>query len=134
MTDKRFTLRDFIDAIRKNGLKQNKGHLFAYSLETVPFAVTNYGKFIPSDGVITGACAFGQGLINLGIDRPDGIGISSSLMGSFYDRVWRLNDYEDRTPEEIANMLEEEFGVYLDREFLAEEFDYTPLLKEKINV
>lgn len=130
---KTVTVREFIDAVRKNGLKQITGELFQYidPYDNLPTETSFIERFSNLDTKIVGACAYGQALINLGVHRPDGIGNPYTPHGALFKAIWQLNDgYWGRTetPQEIANALEYTFHNRLDETLEFEEFDYSHLL------
>lgn len=120
---KKFTARDIIDSIEKNGLPQTVGALFRQAEYLSP--IYNFEE----DTVIGSACALGQAAINLGVDY--------SFVDIFYNRaqegflgyIVNLNDNQLLDFKGIADILRVEFGDKLDTiVFSAEEFDYSPFL------
>lgn len=126
---KTVTVREFIEAVRKNGFKQITGNLFQ---SRYPQNHIDEGNYPPPNTKIIGACAYGQALINLGIDKPVDLSYGS-IQGRIYSGIWRLNDgfYGPiYNLQEIADKLENEFKDELDEILEFEEFDYTPYLEE----
>lgn len=134
-------VRDFIANIRKNGLPQGFGDLFASTTKRTAHKLDStflkngeriYLSDDPEDfNGIEYACAFGQGLINSGaIYKPSGNG--DALLISLYATTWSLNDDYRLPIPEIADRLETDFERRLDDILTFEEFDYSPWIKEPV--
>ena len=96
---KPITVREFVEALKKNGYPKIRGQYIQYSI---------------NKGEIVGACAYGQAAINLGIPNNPG-----HLLGRFSDyllrsKKWRnnppniiyLNDGTDKSVTEIGKIVE----------------------------
>ena len=129
MSEKRFTLREFAEAIRKNGLPQQTGGFFFYEDEFGDMRDSNFpSTLIRDEATIVGACAFGQALINLGIERPY---LGNTIMGDIYEKIWKLNDIDHYSLKQIADWIEKNYADSLDTlSFTVDEFDYSPYLGE----
>jgi hypothetical protein len=107
------TLRDAIEAIRKNGYPKAHGQYIEYSFN--------------GDGRVIRACAAGQGALNLPDMAPStfesiinvfiravgGISINESNFTTLHN----LNDWTILSIPQIADVLEEQLKNYLDEAF-----------------
>lgn len=113
---KTITIREFIDAIEKNGYEQIFGDLFD------PTEVNPRADQIDTSK-ITKACALGQGMLNLNVryvylDES----ASSTIFRDFLKSVSRRNDLDHLEPAVIAAQVREEFKELLDTSLRAYEF------------
>jgi hypothetical protein len=97
------TVKQLLDAVRKNGLPKITGKLLIYGYE-----VGRVGGYKPIAG-----CAMGQAALNLNVPAKEleiafsRLSLSNGL--NITGKIEHLNDSTDKSLEEIANMLEEEF-------------------------
>lgn len=106
---KEITLREFLDAIEENGFKQTFGQLIEYKGEATREKFLGYDKY-----QIEGACALGQGMINLNLYRVS----SDGLVGEALQTLMRMNDVEHKTIQEIVDFAREKYADILDGTFL----------------
>jgi len=104
MTKKEVTVREYIEAIRKNGWPQIQGQFFETDAE----------------GNIVTACAYTQAMMNLGVMEPKiergktfEKDTSWELSGVYSDTI-SFSDYRGLNLEEIATALEEQYQTHLD--------------------
>jgi len=118
------TIGQFIDAIEKNGFPQGFGGLFQKKIFDEVEDYEYMDDVDPEEFVY--ACAYGQGLINLGVIQNVLVLNRNSFEGLFYVAVWELNDQNRFTPQEIAQRLRNRYSDVLDRVLEAEfePFDY----------
>lgn len=125
MARKKVKVQDIINAIRQNGYKQGIG---AYFRDSFHIRLDGYLKE-PEKHQIHEACAMGQAVINLGIDREPVV--HSATFQTFYGSVIRLNDSARYTPQMIADTLDNQLSTeFKNRVLTFEEFDYEPYMKE----
>ncbi len=99
------TIKDVLNAIRKNGYKKIQGSYYEY----VESNRTNWER--PYE-TATGACAFGQAALNLGMhnanDLDERVGHSNINIDfiPINQHIRRLNDMTEMTLPEIADVVE----------------------------
>lgn len=114
METKKFTLREFIDNIEKNGLPQAFGGLFKDNQGFID--IGGISNLEIADATITHACALGQGYINTGIypfivveDYYDDI-----IPQDIQDTIVRMNDTGHESFKYIAETLRVLYNDRLD--------------------
>ena len=95
---KEITLGQVLDAIEQNGLEQITGSYFRYS---------NGSTYFNNGAAPIGACAIGQGAINLHVDADALVGALDKLIkvnqnGGLGNSIIRANDSKGWTFKEIA--------------------------------
>jgi hypothetical protein len=93
---KKFTMRDVVEAIRKDGLPKYRGAFFdwKYGDDEMP--------------VIVGGCALGQAALNLDVDADQ---LWRVLPMTFRRAVTHMNDFSDRSLPEIADAVASESNL-----------------------
>lgn len=92
------TVGKFLDAMEQSGYKQGFGHFYSLYFNT--------------------ACAYGQALLNLGVDDPDNVYVSSldnesiDVMNFIMSESIHLNDKERLPVDKIAKMIRDQLSPH----------------------
>lgn len=110
------TVREFIEAIRKNGYDKAKGEYFRRGNSRKP---SGYFEDINNAGPIVAACAYGQAALNLKVPPASlrNIMAKSKKLTHLSDKVINLNDNTNLNMQQIADRLEELYPDLLDFRF-----------------
>jgi hypothetical protein len=105
------TIAEFAEAIRKNGLARTTGNLWQFDTEKYKAVSTNSVLDFTEqkDAKPVAACAFGQGLINIGAQYDpysnDEQTNNERIIAQVYNTVWRMNDHQSASLNAIADSL-----------------------------
>lgn len=99
------TVKDLVEAIRKDGYEQAFGHYIVYKNKD------GYASSYPSFGYeITAACALGQAGLNLNVEPMKlqrGFGKLARHRADDFPYIARLNDQDKLPLDKIADSVEE---------------------------
>lgn len=132
MVRKSFTLREFIDAIEKNGLPQAYGGLFRVDGDYIDVD-TEVARETISKNTIESACALGQGYINVGVwpfDDEEGGYLADILPNDIVTYVVSLNDSLHEPLDLIADNMRAYFAERLDEVYSGIEVNYNVKAQE----
>lgn len=119
MSKKKITLRDVLDAMRKNGFKKSRGDMLRGQRYKV-FGQTFHKNVTidsPREDVKAG-CALGQAAYNLQVNPfalSDALQFGKNDGQEIRDRIFHLNDETGKSLQEIADTIEIEYKDHLDK-------------------
>lgn len=121
---KKIKIGEFVDAMEKNGYRQEFNRLFAYLRPDGIVSGSNGDGYRP----IIRACALGQGFLNLSIDdveeHPEDEADAWNRWSFFTSRVIEMNDLDHLPIQTIVDKVRTEFADILDMELSFTERSY----------